>query len=57
MANLDIIEKENLVDNAATVGAYFHEQLNKRFAKDSFVAQVRGKGMIAAVQLVKGQNQ
>ena len=53
MANLDIIEKENLVDNAATVGAYFHQQLNKRFANDGFVAQVRGKGMIAAVQLVK----
>ena len=53
MANLDIIEKEHLVDNAATVGAYFHEQLNKRFADDGFVAQVRGKGMIAAVQLVK----
>ena len=53
MANLDIIEKENLVDNAATVGAYFHQQLKHRFANDSFVAEVRGTGMIAAVQLVK----
>lgn len=53
MANLDIIEKENLVDNAATVGAYFNEQLKQRFANDNFVAEVRGTGMIAAVQLVK----
>jgi L-2,4-diaminobutyrate transaminase len=53
MANLDIIEKENLVDNAATVGAYFHDQLKQRFANDDFVAEVRGTGMIAAVQLVK----
>ena len=53
MANLDIIEKENLVDNAADVGAYFHQQLNQRFANDEFVAEVRGVGMIAAVQLVK----
>lgn len=53
MANLDIIEKENLVDNAATVGAYFHDQLKQRFANDNFVAEVRGTGMIAAVQLVK----
>jgi L-2,4-diaminobutyrate transaminase len=53
MANLDIIEKENLVDNAATVGTYFHEQLKQRFANDRFVAEVRGAGMIAAVQLVK----
>jgi L-2,4-diaminobutyrate transaminase len=53
MANLDIIEKEKLVDNAATVGAYFHDQLKQRFANDDFVAEVRGTGMIAAVQLVK----
>ena len=56
MANLDIIEKENLVDNAATVGAYFHEQLKQRFENDSFVAEVRGTGMIAAVQLVKDKS-
>ena len=53
MANLDIIEREHLVDNAAAVGAYFQEQLKNRFSHDCFVAQVRGEGMIAAVQLVK----
>ncbi|MDG0970371.1 MAG: aminotransferase [Porticoccaceae bacterium] len=57
MANLDIIENENLVDNAALVGTYFHQQLKQRFSKDSFVAEVRGVGMIAAVQLVKDKNQ
>ena len=57
MANLDIIEKEHLVDNAALVGTHFHQQLQQRFAKDSFVAEVRGVGMIAAVQLVKDKNQ
>lgn len=56
MTNLDIIEKEDLVDNAATIGAYFHQQLKQRFASDSFVAEVRGTGMIAAVQLVKDKN-
>jgi len=53
LANLDIIENEKLVDQASDVGAYFHRQLNERFANDPFVAQVRGRGMIAAVQLVK----
>ncbi len=53
MANLDIIENENLVAQSADVGAYFHQSLNKRFANDNFVGQVRGKGMIAAVQLMK----
>jgi len=56
MANLDIIENEKLVDQAADVGAYFHRLLNERFANDDFVAQVRGRGMIAAVQLVKNKS-
>jgi len=53
MANLDIIENENLVAKSADVGAYFHQSLKTRFANDNFVGQVRGKGMIAAVQLMK----
>lgn len=53
LANLDIIEKENLVEQADINGNYFHSQLQKKFADASFVAQIRGRGMIAAVQLVK----
>lgn len=53
MANLDIIENEGLVDQSAEVGAYFHQQLQSRFARDSFVGQVRGHGMLAAVQLMQ----
>ena len=56
MANLDIIEDEKLVERSADVGHYFHQQLQQRFASDSFVAEVRGKNMIAAVQLVKDKN-
>jgi len=56
MANLDIIENENLVENSANVGAYFHQELNARFANDGFVGQVRGQGLIAAVQLMNDAN-
>jgi len=56
MANLDIIENENLVESSANVGAYFHQELNARFANDGFVGQVRGQGLIAAVQLMKDAN-
>ena len=52
LANLDIIQNENLVEHAANVGRYFHTLLNDRFANDNFVGQVRGQGMIAAVQLM-----
>lgn len=53
MANLDIIESEQLVDNAAEVGTYFHQQLQAQLANHSCVGQIRGRGLIAAVQLVK----
>jgi L-2,4-diaminobutyrate transaminase len=56
MANLDIIENEKLVEQSASVGAYFHQQLNDRFKNDPFVAQVRGQGMIAAVQLMRDKD-
>lgn len=56
MANLDIIENENLVGKAADVGAYFHQQLNERFAQDKFVGQIRGQGMLAAVQLMQDRD-
>ena len=53
LANLDIIENDNLVQLSATNGAYFQEQLLKRFKDDNFVGEVRGKGMLVAVQLMK----
>lgn len=56
MANLDIIETNNLVQQSAEVGAHFHAELNQRFKNDSFVAQVRGQGMLAAVQLMRDKD-
>lgn len=52
LANLAIIEKEKLIDNAKTIGQYLHEQLKSRFLNHPHVAEIRGEGLIAAVQLV-----
>lgn len=52
-ANLDIIESENLIQQSAINGAYLHEQLKQRFKDDHFVGEIRGKGMLAAVQLMQ----
>lgn len=52
MANLDIIEREDLVGNAARTGAYFQDRLRAAFDGHRFVGNVRGKGLIAAVELV-----
>jgi len=56
MANLDILENENLIEQSADVGNYLHQQLRQRFSNDDFVAEVRGVGMIAAVQLVRDKH-
>jgi acetylornithine/succinyldiaminopimelate/putrescine aminotransferase len=46
-----IVEEENLLQNAARVGAYFHEQLQSVAAKSSLVREVRGRGLMQAIEL------
>jgi L-2,4-diaminobutyrate transaminase len=50
LANLDIIEREGLVEQAASRGAYLQERLRRAFAGHPLVAEVRGLGLIAAVE-------
>ena len=52
LANLDIIENENLVEAAATNGAYMHQCLQSAFADHALVGEVRGFGLIGAVEFV-----
>ena len=52
LANLDIIERERLVERAAELGAYMQERLGT-LSDLPMVGQVRGRGLIAAVELVK----
>ncbi|WP_336041192.1 aspartate aminotransferase family protein [Acinetobacter dispersus] len=48
---LDTLEKENAVENAATVGAYIVDQLRAKLA--DYNVQVRGFGMMIGIQLPK----
>lgn len=52
LKNLDILERERLVENAATVGAYLQARLRRAVADHPLVGDVRGLGMIAGVELV-----
>jgi len=52
LANLDIMDREGLVENAADVGAYLHQKLHDTFDGHKHIAEVRGKGLLAAVQLI-----
>lgn len=53
-ANLDIIESENLVANANIMGAYFLKRLHEAFADHEIVGEVRGVGLLAAIEFATG---
>jgi len=52
LANLDIVVKEGLADNAAAVGSYFLEKLKALAARQKHVGEARGKGLMIGVELV-----
>jgi adenosylmethionine-8-amino-7-oxononanoate aminotransferase len=52
LANLAIIEREGLVERAAQIGPWFIQQLRQQLEPLARVGQVRGLGMMAAVELV-----
>lgn len=51
LENLTIIEEENLVEHAAEMGKLLHKGLHQ-FADHPLVGEIRGCGLIAAVELV-----
>lgn len=53
MKNLDIIERDGLIERAAKHGGYLRERLVEAFSGHDFVAEVRGEGLIAAVEFVQ----
>ena len=50
VANLQLIDKLGLVENAGKTGAYLVNALRERFADHPQVAEVRGEGMLAAIE-------
>jgi L-2,4-diaminobutyrate transaminase len=52
LANLDIMEREGLIENSAEMGTYLRDQLRERLADNPFVGDVRGAGLMVAVEFV-----
>jgi len=52
LANLDIMEREGLVENSAAMGAYLHDRLCERLKDNPFVGDIRGEGLMVAVEFV-----
>ena len=51
LAVLRAIQKEKLLTNSKRMGEYLFSELNKLKDKYSFIQEVRGKGLMAGVQL------
>ena len=52
-ATIDFIEEEKLLENAHTVGGYFRGKLDELQQKHSLIGDVRGMGLMQALELVK----
>lgn len=50
LAVLDVIEHEQLVNNAAKVGAYLLEELKKLQQTDAHIVDVRGEGLMIGIE-------
>jgi L-2,4-diaminobutyrate transaminase len=53
LRNLDLIEDEGLVAQAASRGAFMHERLQEAFAEHPLVGEVRGQALIGALEFVQ----
>ena len=53
LATLEIIEKERLLDNATKLGQYIQDRLNEMAEKYDIIGDIRGKGLMIGVELVK----
>ncbi|MHB1986456.1 MAG: aminotransferase [Acidimicrobiales bacterium] len=56
LKNLEIIARDGLVDQAAKRGEYLQHRLRERFSDHELVADVRGDGLIAAVEFAASRS-
>jgi adenosylmethionine-8-amino-7-oxononanoate aminotransferase len=50
---LEILERENLVERAAAMGLLLRDRLERRLGSHPNVADIRGRGLLQAVELVR----
>ncbi len=55
LKTLEIYERDKIFEHAAEVGTYMQAQLREIFTDHPLVGEVRGKGLIAALELVSNK--
>ncbi len=53
LANIQIMEKDNLIANAEAMGARLHDGLQQAVGKKRIVGEVRGRGLLVCAELVE----
>ena len=56
VANLKLIDELGLVDNARNVGSYLLSTMREALARQPIVGEVRGEGLLCAVELVQDRD-
>ena len=56
VANLEVLDEMAMVDNARDVGSYFRQALSDALGGHPRVGEVRGEGLMAAVEFVKDRD-
>jgi len=57
LKNLEVLEREHLVRRVKkTIGPYFQRRVRETFADHPLVGEVRGLGLLAAMELVQNKN-
>lgn len=56
LKNIEIIERENLVENSRVVGDYLHEKLKGLMEKYDVIKDVRGRGLLQGIELEGSRN-
>jgi len=56
LENIAIIEDENLIENSNKIGKIFLEGLTELMEKNNLIGDVRGKGLMIGIELVKDSN-
>jgi len=53
LATIEVVENENLVKHVAEVGNYFFDELHKLQKKYPCMGDIRGKGLMIGIEIVK----
>jgi 4-aminobutyrate aminotransferase / (S)-3-amino-2-methylpropionate transaminase / 5-aminovalerate transaminase len=55
-ANIEFLEKKELADEALKKGDYLKQQLAPLKSKYNMIGEVRGKGLMVGIELIRDQN-